>query len=140
MVKNQELFSISPMEKKSIIEKLPELLLAENSVLFAYLHGSFTKEGPFRDIDLAVYFDDNIPKVEMLNKELKLEADVESALGYNVDIRVLNNAPAHFSYMVMKKGLRMAIKDDKKRVAFEMRILKEYFDFLPFRQRYLREA
>ena len=140
MVKNQELFSISPMEKKSIIEKLPELLLAEKSVLFAYLHGSFTKEGPFRDIDLAVYFDDNIPKVEMLNKELKLEADVESALGYNFDIRVLNNAPAHFSYMVMKKGLRMAIKDDKKRVAFEMRILKEYFDFLPFRQRYLREA
>jgi len=140
MVKNQELFSISPMEKKSIIEKLPELLLAEKSVLFAYLHGSFTKEGPFRDIDLAVYFDDNIPKVEMLNKELKLEAAVESALGYNVDIRVLNNAPAHFSYMVMKKGLRMAIKDDKKRVAFEMRILKEYFDFLPFRQRYLREA
>lgn len=140
MVKNQELFSISPMEKKGIIEKLPGLLLAEKSVLFAYLHGSFTKEGPFRDIDLAVYFDNNILKVEMLNKELKLEADVESALGYPVDIRVLNNAPAHFSYMVMKKGLRMAIKDDKKRVAFEMRTLKEYFDFLPFRQRYLREA
>jgi len=140
MVKNLELFSTSPAEKKGIIEKLPGLLLAEKSVLFAYLHGSFTEEGPFRDIDLAVYLDDNIPKVEMLNKELKLEAAVESALRYPVDIRVLNNAPAHFSYMAMKKGLRMAIRDDKKRVAFEMRTLKEYFDFLPFRQRYLREA
>lgn len=140
MVKNLELFSTSPAEKKGIIEKLPGLLLAEKSVLFAYLHGSFTEEGPFRDIDLAVYLDDNIPKVEMLDKELKLEAAVESALRYPVDIRVLNNAPAHFSYMVIKKGLRMAIRDDKKRVAFEMRTLKEYFDFLPFRQRYLREA
>ncbi len=76
----------------------------------------------------------------MLNKELKLEAAVESALRYPVDIRVLNNAPVHFSYMVMKRGLRMAIRDDKKRVTFETLTLKKYFDFLPFRRRYLRDA
>ena len=140
MVKNLELFYISPAEKKEIIEKLDGLLLAEKSVLFAYLHGSFTEESLFRDIDLAVYLDDIMTKEEMFKQELKLEAAVESALRYPVDIRVINNAPAHFSYMAMKKGLRMAIKDDKKRVAFEMRTLKEYFDFLPFRQRYLREA
>jgi len=140
MVKYRKLFYISPAEKKAIIDKLPGLLLAEKSLLFAYLHGSFNEDGPFRDIDLAVYFDDKTPKAEMLSMELKLEASVESALRYPVDIRALNNAPAHFSYMAMKKGLRLALRDDKRRVAFEMRTLKEYFDFLPYRLRYLREA
>jgi uncharacterized protein len=140
MVKNMKLFNASPAEKKGIVEKLTGLLLAEQSVLFAYLHGSFNEEGSFRDIDIAVYLDDNALQEEMLDQELKLEGAIESAFQYPVDVRVLNNAPAHFSYMAIKKGIRMAIKDDKKRVSFEMRTLKEYFDFLPFRRRYLRGA
>ncbi len=140
MVKSLKLFNVSSAEKKDITEKLIGLLLAEQSVLFAYLHGSFNEEGSFRDIDIAVYLDDNVPKAEMLDKELKLEEAIESAFRYPVDVRVLNSAPAHFSYMAIKKGLRMAIRDDKKRVSFEMRTLKEYFDFLPFRRRYLRGA
>jgi len=41
---------------------------------------------------------------------------------------------------VRSKGIKLYVHDDKKRTAFEVQTYREYFDFMYYRQRYLREV
>lgn len=139
MVKTTTLYNLTNNEKLKLIDKLTSILEKDDRILFAYLHGSFNDENAFRDIDIAVYLQPMTPG-EMLKLELHLEEILESAVKYPVDLKVLNNAPSHFSYMVIKKGKKLLVSDDSRRVSFEMLTYKKYFDFEPFRRRYLKEA
>lgn len=108
-------------------------------VSFAYLHGSFAKNGGFRDIDVAVYLKD-VP-ASPLEYEIALETEIMQTLaGYPVDVRVLNNAPLSFRYHVIKEGLPLIVRNDDARSDFQEATLAQYFDFAPFRALYLKEA
>lgn len=126
-------------EKNQLIEKISSMLAEENEIIFAYIHGSFTEGGNFRDIDLAVYTNE-MPPDKILKYELKLEEKMASTLKLPVDLKVLNNAPPAFCYMAIKKGIKLFVRDDQKRTAFEVGTFKRYFDFQPYRRRYLQEA
>ena len=139
MVKSNTLYNLTKAERQKLIKRLASLLEDDEKILFAYLHGSFNEETAFRDLDIAVYLQ-QMPSDKMLLYELKLEEDLQSALHYPIDLKVLNSAPPHFCYMVIKKGVKLIVRDDQKRVAFEMRTLKKYFDFEPIRRRYLQEV
>ncbi len=132
-------YQLTPDEKRGLIDSLAALLAEEELILFAYLHGSFQEGGPFRDLDLAVYLDD-LPLKQQMAFELKLEERLEREVKYPVDLRVLNNAPTSFAYMVIKKGIKLFVRNDSERVAFEVSTIKKYLDFLPFRKRYLKEV
>lgn len=131
-------YKLDDDKRQKLIKKLREALESEDIILFAYIHGSFMESRVFRDIDIAIYLKDIARKVQ-LDYELKLEGKLEQKVGIPVDLRVLNNAPPSFCYMVIKKGCKVAIHDDHKRVEFESRVIKEYLDFLPHRERLLRE-
>jgi len=46
------------LKKQEIINKIKEILWKHDEIIFVYIHGSFT-ETFFRDIDIAVYIDEN---------------------------------------------------------------------------------
>lgn len=116
---------------KSALEEYPE-------IVFAYVHGSFVKDGPFRDIDIAVYLKEAPPSA--LEYELALEAPLIRATPYPVDVRVLNNAPLSFRYQVIKQGRLLLVRDDNARSDFQEITLAHYCDFAPFRRLYLKET
>ena len=114
------------------LEKRPNLL-------FAYIYGSFITAERFRDIDVAVYLNDD--PSPPLQAELEIETELSNLIkGYLVDVRLLNNAPLSFRYNVIKSGKPIAVVDDDARTEFEESTLNHYFDFSPFRKMYLKET
>jgi uncharacterized protein len=139
VVKSISLYKYNDLQINNLINTLNETVQADERILFAYLHGSVAEKRDYRDIDLAIYLKE-LPKKDMFDIEMELEEKLQAKIAFPVDLKVLNLAPAHFRYMAIKKGIKLYIRDDSKRTAFEMHTLQEYFDFLPYRQRYLREA
>jgi hypothetical protein len=121
-------------QKDSLISRITDLLLRQESVLFSYLYGSFLRAGPFRDIDVAAYADPAAFKNtgEMFSYGLSLAAKVDLAVsGVTVDLRLLNLAPTPFKFSVITRGKVIFTKEEQKRIDFEVRTRSLYFDFLP---------
>lgn len=131
---------LSAREKESLQARLATHLDRHPEVFFAYLHGSFTEEGPFRDLDLAVYVAaGSVPSDRLRWYECELAMELESKASMPVDVRVLNDAPLAFRYQVLKGKVLMA-RDAELLDEFRARTWDDYLDFAPFARRYLREA
>ena len=137
MKKNKKSFDAK--DKATITEAIVGKLQEHPEILFAYLHGSFLTNEFFNDIDLALYLR-KIPD-SLLEYELNMEVILSNAvLGAPVDVRLLNGAPLSFQYNVVKEGIPIVVNDDSERAEFQERTIKYYFDFAPFRKRYLEEV
>jgi predicted nucleotidyltransferase len=106
-------------------------------VLAAYVFGSFQTPGPFADIDLGVLL--GACPHAALDLELQLEGRLADLVHYPFDIRVLNGAPSAFVQEAIR-GRVILDRDPDARADFETAVLKRYFDFAPFRSRYLAEV
>ncbi|BAF60288.1 predicted nucleotidyltransferases [Pelotomaculum thermopropionicum SI] len=117
------------------LDKMPE-------IIFAFVHGSFLDEGDFGDIDLALFVDHSCPAVKdkALEYELKMEMLLEKVAGVPVDVRVLNLSPQPFRYSVLKNGRLLFCRDEEVYADFLSHTLVSYFDFAPYRNRYLKEV
>ena len=100
-MKKFKFYEIDPEKKKKIIDKLRKILERSRGVLLAAIYGSFLKDYPFRDIDIALYTD---PSVDPLNYKLVLEKELSEKIGYPVDVKILNHAPAWFTLEVFESG------------------------------------
>ena len=60
--------------------------------------------------------------------EIEIAEELEVRLGGEFDIRVLNGRPARFLFQVIKTGAVLYSADETKRVEFETRVMKEYYD------------
>ena len=129
-----QVYRLEETEKSEVIEILMELLLKRDEIIFAYLHGSFL-EGPFRDIDVAVYVDSETHPFY----EEELEEELSNALGLPVDVRVLNEAPVTFRFRAIG-GLLLFSRDERIRCDFEERTMREYHDYSYYLNIYRREA
>jgi len=128
-------YTLGKEEKKRIIESLRNFLLRRDEVVFAYLHGSFLEDGPFRDVDIAVYVKS---KVHPFYEE-ELEDELSRTIGLPVDVRILNDAPVTFRFRVIG-GLLLFSRDEKARCEFEERTMREYHDYSYYLNIYWREA
>lgn len=126
--------------RRELCARLESLLLGRGGLACAYVHGSFAAGAPFGDIDVALLFREGSAPERPLPFELDMEEWLERALGYPVDVRVLNGAPLSFCYQVIKSGRPLAVADDAARIAFQAGVWSAYADFAPFRRRYLREV
>ncbi len=128
----------SRKDRERLIGKIAEIVGSKEHVLFAYIFGSFSTGGQFRDIDVGVYISDG-PGASTLNEELELEAELEEACRVPVDARIMNRAPLTFVYNILKSGMVIVDKDRSKRSDYEGLIYKKYFDVQHLRREYLRE-
>jgi hypothetical protein len=134
----EKYFTITGQEKEDIYRRIEHILEKYSNLKFAYVHGSFVSQEKFRDIDVAIYLK-SVP-AEILPMELDLEERLYNIVQYPIDVRILNGAPLSFRYNVIKYGKRIAVTDDDARCDFEEATVSNYFDFAPYRKKYLQEA
>jgi len=126
-------------EKKRLLSEITDRLKELCPDLVAvYVFGSFVTADAFSDMDLGLLFSENPSKTLLL--ELDLETELERTTACPVDVRVLNGAPLSFVQSVIRTGEVIVDVDPNRRADFEGLILKKYFDFAPFRARYLAEV
>lgn len=130
--------SLTPEEKKHLIERITAFLQTKEYILFAYIFGSFTSGKNFNDIDVGIFI-----STEKSGSTLPLELEIERELGdllrLPVDVRIINGAPLAFNYNVLKSGGVILDNDRSLRTDFEGLIFKKYFDYKHLRDEYLRE-
>ncbi|WXJ83418.1 hypothetical protein MTBGP_01940 [Moorella thermoacetica] len=133
-------YSLTNEEKHSLLQRIAACLKGKEEIAFAYLHGSFLGEGPFRDIDLAVYINDEGIDTDYFFYEMQLEDSLRQLIPFPIDVRIINRAPLSFKYSVLKNGYLLIENVPNMRVDFEEHTLDRYFDFAPFRKRYFKET
>jgi len=132
--------TISAQVREWAVDELKRALALHPEVAFAYLHGSFVSEPVFRDLDVAVYLDPEVPdRKPPWQYESELGSELEAALRMPVDVRVLNCAALSFRYQAVK-GHLLAAREADLVDEFRARTWDDYFDFAPFARRYLREV
>jgi predicted nucleotidyltransferase len=127
-------------ERLKTLETIKTVLQREPSIVFAFLHGSFLFEPSFRDIDVGVFLgaENALPHLDL---ELDLSQRLEDALDskFPVEVKIVNQAPLSFRFSVIKGKLLFARNDDIL-VDFMTTTARQYLDFAPLRQRYIKEA
>ena len=111
-------------------KKLNEFFSSEAHVIVAYLFGSTARgeAGCLSDIDIAVLFDEALPKKEGFDLQLKLIIDIGALLKTNsVDLVVLNDCPLLLAFNIIRDGIILK-SDENKRIRFETRIMSRYLD------------
>jgi predicted nucleotidyltransferase len=111
---------------------IDEYLKNNKVIKFAYLFGSCVgnADGPFSDIDLAVYLD---KRFDFFFARLQFLEELSRLFkGHPLDLVVLNNASLILQYEVIREGI--VLKENKKRrIPFETGVLSEYLDTEPIR-------
>jgi predicted nucleotidyltransferase len=121
-------------------EALPTVL-TRYPVDAAYVYGSVARGAvtPWSDVDIALLLTVCPQPYERLKLELAIQADIEDAIGFPIDVRTLNDAPLMVQGQIVQKGVRLYERDRQHRIAFEVATRKRYFDFAPVARR-LRDA
>lgn len=91
-------------------------------ITLAVLHGSFLRDYPFRDIDVAVYV---LYNVDPLDYKFSLESALEEKLGYAFDVQLLNYAPPSFARTALLGG-RVIV--ERRPMLHEVLLLKSICD------------
>ena len=115
------------MNRKDIKDKIYQTLQQRDSVLFAYLYGSFLTRENYRDIDIGVYFKDNTSLLEIGS----LITDLQQVVKKEIDVIPLNNLYLRKPKManeVMSTGELILNKDTRTHVSFKENSMKHYFD------------
>ena len=119
----------SSVERERLIRAIKERLLQEPDIVFAYLHGSFLTEESFRDIDVGI--------LSGVAKDLSFESDLSyelsTALGYEIDIRVINDAPVAFQMAALRNGRLLLSRNDDARTDFIENVGRRYREYAHFR-------
>lgn len=122
-------YTVTPEQRAAIVETLTEAMATRPEIVFAYLHGSFTEELPFRDIDVGVYLNESFyTNTDVLDYELEAAVHLQRQVGYPVDLRVINGAPLGFQFNVIR-GQLLFCRDDEARFRFVEYTQIMYWDF-----------
>lgn len=128
------------MDLRNIEKRAKQAIAAVDGCLVAaYLFGSVAREtaSETSDIDIGVLLRTE-PTGHLNNLRFNLEGALERALERQVQIVVLNNAPPDLVHRVLRDGRLLVDRDPSSRIHFEVKSRNEYFDLLPFLNRYRR--
>jgi predicted nucleotidyltransferase len=107
-----------------LIGRIQSALESDPNVAFAYLFGStvrFPARAP-RDLDVAVYYATPPDGLTVLDEIQRLS----TLTGREVDLVVLNDAPAMLRHQVVKHGLRLSCRDPAQHTAFREHTIRDY--------------
>lgn len=120
--------------RSHILRQIRAVLEEDDRILFAYVHGSFAQGcATYRDIDVALYFRDDVAAEVRLDRALELGALLSYRLGKPVDVHELNDAPLEFRFAVTG-GIVLISRDEQARLSFVERTWIMYWDFKPLLQ------
>ena len=123
-------------QRARIMAELRIPIVNDDRIIFAYLYGSFAEgSSQFRDIDVALYFQETLDSVSRLDRALEIGALTSHRLGKPVDVQVLNDAPLELRFAVTRGDVIFS-RDEDLRLRFVERTWMEYWDFEPL----LRES
>jgi len=125
---------------ESLIEILKSFFSEEEKVLFCYLFGSFACQNfnSKSDVDLAVFLEEEKNK-DFFKTRLELIANLSKLLKREADVVILNNAKSIlFKYAILREGKLIFARDMEKMISFELRTMRDYYDFKPFSEEYNR--
>ena len=128
------------VDRQEVIERTGAYFGREGEgVVCAYVFGSVGRgeAQPGSDVDVAVLLD-AAPPATLAGCGLRLEGELERALGREVDLVVLNRAPVDLVHRVLRDGVLAFEADAAARVRFEVRARNVYFDLRPILDRYRR--
>ncbi len=111
-----------------LLEKLKLSLENDPDIIFCFLFGSYGKNqiSPLSDVDLAFYLREDVNTFE---KKLDLIEITGRLLGTDeIDLVILNEAPATLVREIINTGKVLICKDENKMIEFEIRKLREFFD------------
>jgi len=85
---------------------------------------------PGSDLDVGYYLNghrrgETLP----LGEEMRLAGELSTAVGHDVDLRNLADAPLDLKGRVLEDGVRIFSAKDKERVALERELLGRYHDY-----------
>lgn len=109
-----------------------ERLFPARGVLAAYAYGSRVggRPRPGSDLDVGYYLMGfRLGRRLTLREELILAAELSDAVGADVDLRDLTDAPLDLRGRVLEEGIRVYSGDDVDRVALERDLLARYHDY-----------
>lgn len=101
-----------------------------SGVLAAYAYGSRVAGNPRPDSDLDVgYYPLPGGQGPSLQDEMILAARLTEALGVDVDLRNLAEAPLELRGTIMEEGIRVFSSNEELRVDLEAGLLSRYHDY-----------
>ena len=128
------------MDLTEIEQRARDVMASVNGDLVAaYLFGSVARDtaSDSSDIDIGVLLR-SIPAGRLGDSQFGLEGTLEKSLGRKVQVVVLNGAPPDLIHRVLRDGRLLLDRDPSSRIRFEVKSRNEYFDVLPFLNRYRR--
>ncbi len=126
---------------EQIIQQVVELLKKDKNVAAGYIFGSraigtFTPES---DLDLAVICSPSDTQTSFW-AGVDLKNRLEDRLNLPVDVVDLERIPPYFAQEILINGRLIMEKDPERRIEVEIKVRREYWDVLPYREYYRREV
>jgi len=134
-------YTLAPDAKEEYLQRIGTALQTRLEILFAYAHGTFLENGPFRDLDIALFIEPD----QMPIRRLVYETDLERELGciveavFPVDVRILNDAPRAFQFNALR-GRLLFDSDPDARVDYLTWVAMRYLDIDPIIRHHTKEA
>lgn len=132
----------SNINRGNLISELKSYFNKKHYISTVYLFGSIVK-GKNRkdsDIDLAVLFSEDMTSLQRFDYKLGIANELEDLLEMKVDIVDLESADSYFIHQILLNKMLLVEKDLHRRVEFEVKSRREYFDMLPFYKLYHSQA
>ena len=114
------------------LETAAKAVFQGSPVFAAYAYGSRVsgRPRPNSDLDVGYYLTGYRERgVLSLREELRLASALADAIGLDVDLRNLAEAPLELRGRVLEEGVRIYSADDAARVALERYLLSRYHDY-----------
>lgn len=119
------------------VNRIRELLASVPEVRRAYLFGSRVRGCERRDSDWDIAVSLDAPREHRRRVRVSLTAELQLALRCDgVDLVVLEDAGPSLRFSVIRDGIPLLDRDPSKRIAFEVRAMKEYWDGAAARRAY----
>ncbi|MBI4705374.1 MAG: nucleotidyltransferase domain-containing protein [Deltaproteobacteria bacterium] len=135
----RRLHDLDAPARERVVAAVRQVLASDGRVVAAWLHGSFVRGGPFRDLDVAVLLAPGTarPAVAIEEIEHRIYENMPER-GIEPDVKAIGDAALAFRGEAIRTGRRIYVRDVVVAVRFEVESLNLWFDYRPAWDRYHR--
>lgn len=121
-----------PSDVKENIPVIVEKLSPDREITALYVFGSLAKGvlKPLSDLDFGILLSGKLTKKNRFTKHLYLIGIFSDIFHTEeIDIVIMNDAPLHFCYNIIRSGKLLLVNNKKEFIDFHELVVKKYLDF-----------